>query len=82
MNDNPTGRDLAYDLERLVALEVALRNLAAPWSSAFEVTSRLGAGAPFMHEARPLAYLMRQCTPTTLIAAVSALRAALEEGRS
>lgn len=75
MSENQAARDL----DILANFEVAMRNAAGPYESAQEVVGRLAASRRFEAAARPLRYAMGNCPPTTLIAAVSALRAQLEE---
>jgi hypothetical protein len=75
MSENQALRDL----DILANFEIALRNLAGPYASAQEVVGRLAGRRRYEAAARPLRYQMTSCPPATMIAAVSALRAALEE---
>lgn len=71
---------LSPDVERLVVLEVALRNASAPWASASEVVSRRAGQRLYRDLAAPVAYSMRSCGIDDLIAALGALRRVLEAG--
>jgi hypothetical protein len=78
MNDTQNGRDYSADVQRLDILEVALRNASAPWTSGFEVVSRLATQARYRAVAAPVVYSMRGCAIDDLTAALGALRRALE----
>jgi hypothetical protein len=66
------------DVERLVLLEVALRNVSAPWASGFEVVERLSGQVRFRLLAAPVLSAMRECSLGDLLSAVGALRRSLE----
>jgi hypothetical protein len=79
MPDQDTnGRDPGQDVERLVLLEIALRNIAAPWASGFDVVERLSGQVRHRLLAAPVLYGMRHCDLRDLLSAVIALRHSLE----